>query len=112
MDARPVRRVAVFSVHTSPLHQPGTGDAGGMNVYIAEVARELAEAGVEVEIFTRATSSDLPPIVPLAPGGAIPDFRKLVSTSMRCGTKTSRIVLEIANRGPASPFSTIASLIC
>jgi len=71
VDARPVRRVAVFSVHTSPLHQPGTGDAGGMNVYIAEVARELAEAGVEVEIFTRATSSDLPPIVPLAPGVSV-----------------------------------------
>src|SRR5262249_47044974 len=36
------RRIAVISVHTSPLHQPGTGDAGGMNVYIVEVARRLA----------------------------------------------------------------------
>ena len=48
--------------------QPGTGDAGGMNVYIVEVARRLAEAGVEVEIFTRATSSELPPVVEMAPG--------------------------------------------
>jgi D-inositol-3-phosphate glycosyltransferase len=63
-----VRRVATVSVHTSPLDQPGTGDAGGMNVYIVEVARRLAEAGVEVEIFTRATSSDLPPMVEMAPG--------------------------------------------
>jgi D-inositol-3-phosphate glycosyltransferase len=62
------RRVAVLSVHTSPLHQPGTGDAGGMNVYIVEVARRLAEAGVEVEVFTRATSRDLPPCVEMAPG--------------------------------------------
>ena len=62
------RRVALLSVHTSPLDQPGTGDAGGMNVYIVETATRLAEAGVEVEIFTRATSSDLPPVVPLAPG--------------------------------------------
>ena len=62
------RRIATLSVHTSPLHQPGTGDAGGMNVYIVEVARRLAEAGVEVEIFTRATSSDLPPVVEMAPG--------------------------------------------
>ncbi|MEE6259327.1 D-inositol-3-phosphate glycosyltransferase [Plantactinospora sonchi] len=62
------RRIATFSVHTSPLHQPGTGDAGGMNVYIVEVSRRLAEAGVEVEIFTRATSSDLPPVVEMAPG--------------------------------------------
>ena len=62
------RRIATLSVHTSPLHQPGTGDAGGMNVYVVEVARRLAEAGVEVEIFTRATSSDLPPVVEMAPG--------------------------------------------
>jgi D-inositol-3-phosphate glycosyltransferase len=58
----------VLSVHTSPLDQPGTGDAGGMNVYIVEVSRRLAEAGVEIEIFTRATSSDLPTVVEMAPG--------------------------------------------
>ncbi|MGE5829225.1 MAG: D-inositol-3-phosphate glycosyltransferase [Micromonosporaceae bacterium] len=63
-----LRRVAVLSVHTSPLDQPGTGDAGGMNVYIVEVARRLAEAGIEIEIFTRATSSELPPAVEMAPG--------------------------------------------
>jgi D-inositol-3-phosphate glycosyltransferase len=39
-----------------------------MNVYIVETSRRLAEAGVEVEVFTRATSSDLPPVVELAPG--------------------------------------------
>ncbi len=58
----------MLSVHTSPLDQPGTGDAGGMNVYVVELSRQLAARGVEVEIFTRATTSDLPPIVPLAPG--------------------------------------------
>jgi D-inositol-3-phosphate glycosyltransferase len=62
------RRIATLSMHTSPLEQPGTGDAGGMNVYIVEVSRRLAEAGVEVEIFTRATSSDQPPSLELAPG--------------------------------------------
>lgn len=61
-------RVAVISVHTSPLDQPGTGDAGGMNVYIVEVCRRLAEAGVEVEVFTRATHRDLPPSVEMAQG--------------------------------------------
>jgi D-inositol-3-phosphate glycosyltransferase len=60
--------VCVLSVHTSPLEQPGTGDAGGMNVYIAETARRMAQRGVEVEIFTRATSSELPPVAELAPG--------------------------------------------
>ncbi|ARF56868.1 glycosyltransferase [Streptomyces gilvosporeus] len=62
------RRVAMLSVHTSPLHQPGTGDAGGMNVYIVELARKLAALGIEVEIFTRATTGTLPPTVELAPG--------------------------------------------
>jgi D-inositol-3-phosphate glycosyltransferase len=63
-----VRRVAMVSVHTSPLAQPGTGDAGGMNVYVLNTARELARSGVEVEIFTRATSSEEPPTVEAAPG--------------------------------------------
>ncbi|MGW1882172.1 D-inositol-3-phosphate glycosyltransferase [Streptomyces sp. NPDC001970] len=62
------RRIAMLSVHTSPLHQPGTGDAGGMNVYIVELAKRLAAIGVEVEIFTRATAGGLAPVVELAPG--------------------------------------------
>ncbi|MET4431025.1 D-inositol-3-phosphate glycosyltransferase [Mycolicibacterium sp. 624] len=61
-------RVAVLSVHTSPLAQPGTGDAGGMNVYVLQSALELARRGVEVEIFTRATSSSDEPVVRVAPG--------------------------------------------
>ena len=62
------RRVSVLAVHTSPLEQPGTGDAGGMNVYVVETATRMAQRGVPVEIFTRATSSDLPPVAELAPG--------------------------------------------
>ncbi|MCD2192713.1 D-inositol-3-phosphate glycosyltransferase [Actinomycetospora endophytica] len=58
----------MISVHTSPLAQPGTGDAGGMNVYVVQTALEMAKRGVEVEIFTRQTSSDLPPVAELAPG--------------------------------------------
>ncbi len=63
-----IRRIAMISVHTSPLEQPGSGDAGGMNVYIAEVARQLARRGREVDIFTRATTGALPPAVELVPG--------------------------------------------
>lgn len=62
------KRVAVISVHTSPLAQPGTGDAGGMNVYVLQTALQMARRGVEVEIFTRATSSSDAPVVPVAPG--------------------------------------------
>ena len=62
------RRIAVLSIHTSPLDQPGTGDAGGMNVYVVETARRLAESGIEVEIFTRVTSSDFAPVIDFMPG--------------------------------------------
>lgn len=64
-------RVAMLSVHTSPLDQPGTGDAGGMNVYLTSLARALADAGATVDIFTRATSPDAPCVVPLADGVAV-----------------------------------------
>jgi D-inositol-3-phosphate glycosyltransferase len=65
---RDLRRVATISVHTSPLDQPGTGDAGGMNVYVVELARRLAAMGIESDIFTRTTSSGLDPVVELEPG--------------------------------------------
>jgi len=58
----------MISLHTSPLDQPGTGDAGGMNVYVIELSRRLAARGIEVDIFTRATSSALPVEVEAAPG--------------------------------------------
>lgn len=62
------KRMAILSIHTSPLDQPGTGDAGGMNVYVVETARRLAEAGIEIDIFTRATSSHQPPVLEMMPG--------------------------------------------
>ena len=64
----PLHRVAMVSLHTSPLDQPGTGDAGGMNVYVIELAKRLAANDIAVDIFTRATSSSLPPTVEAAPG--------------------------------------------
>ena len=62
------RRIATISLHTSPLDQPGTGDAGGLNVYVVEVAKQLARRGIEVEIFTRAVCRDTPAAVELVPG--------------------------------------------
>ncbi|HET7431137.1 MAG TPA: D-inositol-3-phosphate glycosyltransferase [Nocardioides sp.] len=58
----------MISLHTSPLDQPGTGDAGGMNVYVVELARRLARRGIEVDVFTRATTSALPPVVEATDG--------------------------------------------
>lgn len=63
-----LRRVALVSVHTSPLDQPGAGDGGGLNVYVREVAGRLAQRGIEVDIFTRRTSPDTAPTVEVADG--------------------------------------------
>lgn len=51
-----INQVALLSVHTSPLDQPGVGDAGGLNVYVVETAKRLAQQGIAVDIFTRRTS--------------------------------------------------------
>ncbi|MGP0032355.1 MAG: glycosyltransferase [Acidimicrobiales bacterium] len=63
-----MRRLAVLSLHTSPLAQPGTGDGGGMNVYVRELTTALARSGVSCDVFTRAWSPDLPAVVHTEPG--------------------------------------------
>ncbi len=63
-----MRRLAVLSVHTSPLAQPGTGDGGGMNVYVRELTAALARTGVTCDVFTRAWADDLPAYVDVEPG--------------------------------------------
>ena len=60
--------VAMLSVHTSPLAQPGTGDGGGMNVYVRSLASALAAAGVECDVLTRAEHPGQPPVVEVEPG--------------------------------------------
>ena len=66
-----MRSLAVLSMHTSPLAQPGTGDGGGMNVYVRELAAALARAGVRCDVYTRAVDPDLPAIVAVEPGLAV-----------------------------------------
>jgi D-inositol-3-phosphate glycosyltransferase len=61
-------RIATLMVHTSPLDQAGMGDAGGMNVYVVETAKKMAQAGVSVDIFTRANHPNLPDTVEIAEG--------------------------------------------
>src|ERR1700691_5220296 len=63
-----MRRLAVLSLHTSPLAQPGTGDGGGMNVYVRELATALARSGAACDVFTRSWSPDLAPVVAIEPG--------------------------------------------
>jgi D-inositol-3-phosphate glycosyltransferase len=61
-------RVAVISLHTSPLDQPGIGDSGGMNVYVLSVAERLAEQGIGVDIYTRCHGENAPQVEPLGTG--------------------------------------------
>ena len=61
-------RIAVLMVHTSPLEQPGIGDAGGMNIYVVESAQRMAAMGVAVDIFTRRTHTTETDIVEISPG--------------------------------------------
>lgn len=65
---RHVPDLAVLSLHTSPLAQPGTGDSGGMNVYVRELVASLAQAGVGCDVYVRRSSDDLPEIVEVEPG--------------------------------------------
>jgi D-inositol-3-phosphate glycosyltransferase len=55
-------------MHSSPLLQPGEGDAGGMNVYIDRLSRTMAGRGVDVTVFTRRFDTDLPHVVEVTPG--------------------------------------------
>jgi D-inositol-3-phosphate glycosyltransferase len=68
MPANKRSKIATLMVHTSPLDQAGIGDAGGMNVYVVETAKKMAQAGVSVDIFTRANHPDLPESVEIADG--------------------------------------------
>jgi D-inositol-3-phosphate glycosyltransferase len=63
-----VRRLAVLSLHTSPLAQPGAGDSGGMNVYVRELVSALAQAGVASDVYVRRWADRLPEVVDVEPG--------------------------------------------
>ncbi len=60
--------LAIISMHTSPLVQPGTGDSGGMNVYVRELVGSLAQAGVGSTVYVRTWREGLPSSVEVEPG--------------------------------------------
>ncbi len=63
-----MRKLAVLSMHTSPLAQPGIGDGGGMNVYVREVSSALEEAGISSTVFTRRVDKETPKVMPFGNG--------------------------------------------
>lgn len=102
-------------VHTSPLEQAGIGDAGGMNIYVVESAMKMAAAGIEVDIFTRATKSDLPEAVAIAPGvtvrhleaGPYEGISKEELPSQLCALTSS--FMHLQSRFPADYYDVIHS---
>lgn len=110
MTTEQAPRVAMLSVHTSPLEQPGTGDAGGMNVYVIDLARALADRGARVEIFTRATSSDQPETVVL--DGRNADGSPLTRDEARAVLLADEVSAGVTppilvNHVPAGPFERL-----
>ncbi|MFI8836175.1 D-inositol-3-phosphate glycosyltransferase [Streptomyces afghaniensis] len=102
----------MLSVHTSPLHQPGTGDAGGMNVYMVELSRALAEQGTHIDLFTRCRGEGHPPRVEIVPGVRV---RHLHAGPCRALPKEAMpgLVLEFAlallKAGAGDPYDLVHS---
>lgn len=101
-----VRRVAYITMHTSPLAQPGVGDAGGMNVYVDQLARALAERKVEVDVFTRRVDVEDPQLIEVVPGYRVhnldvgPARRLSTSTLTRLVRPFARAVVEELHNHP------------
>jgi D-inositol-3-phosphate glycosyltransferase len=70
-----VQRVAMLAVHSSPLAAIGSREAGGMNVYVRELARELGRRGVAVDIFTRSQRRGEPTVVEVGPNARVVTLR-------------------------------------
>jgi D-inositol-3-phosphate glycosyltransferase len=97
--------LAVLSLHSSPLAQPGVGDSGGMNVYVRELAAALAQAGVATTVYVRRWAPDLPHEVAVEPGFRVvhvaaghPDLPK-ESLPDTVDAFTEGVLREIERRG-------------
>ncbi|HLY64324.1 MAG TPA: glycosyltransferase, partial [Chloroflexota bacterium] len=64
-------RIAVLTVHTSPLARLGSHDSGGMNVYVRRLSEELGRLGIAVDVFTRRFDSHAPAVVEFAPNARL-----------------------------------------
>lgn len=100
-----LQRLAMLSVHTSPLAPPGGKKTGGMNVYVRELALEFGRRGIDVDIYTRRISSDQPdvdcslaahvrvvhvpagPAVPLNPDDVYPHLSQFTAGVMAFATR-------------------------
>lgn len=66
-----LNRIAMLSVHTSPLATLGGKETGGMNVYVRDLSRELGRRGIAVDVYTRSQDPAIPRIQPLGERGRV-----------------------------------------
>ena len=102
-----IRRVSFLSMHTSPLDLPGAGEAGGMNVYIDELAASLVRRGVDVTIFTRRTDPEQPEVMETPDGYRVahvdagpPRRLPIPDLGNWVGEFADQVIKAIANGGP------------
>jgi D-inositol-3-phosphate glycosyltransferase len=101
-----MRRVAVISLHTSPLLQPGSGDSGGMNVYVREMVSSLAQAGIECTTYTRADRAGLPHEINVEPNHRVvhieagPHHLPKEALADVIDEFTDAVLADIARNGP------------
>ena len=111
-----IGRVAFLSMHTSPLDLPGAGDAGGMNVYIDEMATALVGRGVEVTVFTRRTDPASPGVMETPHGYRVvhveagpPERLPVPSLVDWVGEFAQKVTGAIMNESSESPTDVVHS---
>ena len=104
-----MRHLAVLSLHTSPLVQPGAGDGGGMTVYVREVVSALARAGGQATVFTRRTDDRTPGVVEVEPGFRVVQVDAGRRDLRRSDSRRSSTSLPT---GSPNTSSTVASTVC
>ena len=77
-------RIAIISYHTSPLASLGGAETGGLNVYVRELAAELAERGHTVDVFTRRTDTESPTTLPIGQAGSGSPLARVVKQGTPC----------------------------
>lgn len=91
-------RIVVLSLHTSPAAQPGTGDAGGLNVYVAHTAAHLVRAGHTVDILTaESVIADDPAAVDLGEGVRLHTVAVQATSKDEMGAEAAQIARRIAD---------------
>jgi D-inositol-3-phosphate glycosyltransferase len=111
-NALMVTRVAVIVYHSSPLAEPGSGDAGGMTVYVRELAAAHERMGIYTDIFTRATGagrsivslSDKVRVISIQAGPAeelpkeqLPDYLDDFALGVRAFSTMQRVTYDVVH---------------